>query len=171
MSADASMPVSVVIERRDSDSRWQDFVWCPIGVVARSATERWKLLSQGEGWAHFQVGPLELELHRGETEGYLVNLAQSPPLVFVVLRRGEEAEDMDVEPFHVTVCPYEASVYSESGDEIVEGVAMPPEVSAWLADFVARYHVERPFVKRKNKRHQDAEGRPGARGPDLRGRP
>ena len=124
-----------------------------------------ELLAEGDGWAHFQAGTLRLELFRGETEGYLVNLSQVPPVVYVVLRRGEEADENEVEPFHATVCPYEAMGYVESGDEIVEGVPMPPDVRAWVGEFVERYHVETPFIKRRNRRAE----RCGRRGRDRAG--
>ncbi len=48
--------------------------------------------------------------------------------------------------------------YSEGNDDVVEGVPMPPEILVWLQDFVTRHHVDTPFVKRKNKRHQDDYG-------------
>ena len=172
MSADATMPVGIVIERRKSDHPWQDYTWHPIGVLpnlAHTASERWKLLKEGDGWSHFLAGSLRLELYRGETEGYRVNLSQEPPVVYTVLRRGEEAEDMDVEPFLATVCPYEATVYLESSDEIVEGVPMPPEIFAWVTEFVERYHVDVPFKKRRNRRHDDNEF--GGRGPPHGGNP
>jgi hypothetical protein len=34
---------------------------------------------------------------------------------------------------------------------------MPPEMVEWLSEFVAVHHVDRPFVKRKNKRRKDGE--------------
>ena len=40
-------------------------------------------------------------------------------------------------------------------DDIVEGVPMPPDVMEWLREFVAVHHVDKPFVKRKNRRHKD----------------
>jgi len=168
MSADAMMPVSIVIERCKSDHPWQDYTWHPIGVLPRAAPERWKMLAEGDGWAQFQAGTLRLELFRGETEGYLVNLSQDPPVVYVVLRRGEEADENEVEPFHATVCPYEAMGYVESGDEVVEGVAMPPEVRAWVGEFVERYHVDTPFIKRRNRRIGDGETWTGPRGREGR---
>jgi hypothetical protein len=156
MTADAIMSVGVVIERRDIDNPWLDHSWHPVAIIPHATGEaRWSELRSGEGWAQFHAANLNLELFRGETEGYRTNLAQQPPTVFVVLRPGEEADEMDVEPFHVTVCPYEAMGYHESGDEIVEGVPMPPELAAWVAEFVDRYHVDTPFKKRKNKRHRD----------------
>jgi Protein of unknown function (DUF3305) len=158
MSADAVMPISVVIERRAVSSRWQDHAWRPIGVLPCAAAVSGKLLAEGDGWAQFQSGTFDLELFRGETEGYLTNLSQHLPMVFVVLRRNEDGEGLEFEPFLATVCPYEAMGYTASGDEIVESVPMPSEILLWVRDFVARHHVDQPFKKRKNKRHQDDYG-------------
>lgn len=158
MPADAVMPVSVIIERRAASTEWQDYVWQPIGVVRRLQHERGAWLAEGEGWTHFHGGSLDLELFRGETEGYLTNLSQDPPVVFVILRRNEEAGDMDIEPFMVTACPYEAMGYTSGGENVVEGVPMPPEILSWVREFVAHHHVDMPFQKRKNKRHQDDYG-------------
>jgi hypothetical protein len=131
MSADARMPVSIIVERRKSQHPWQDHVWRPIGVLPRA-----------------------------ETEGYLVNLSQVPPVVYVVLRRGETTDEMEIEPFHATVCPYEAMSYGESGEEIVEGVPMPTEVHDWVKEFVATHHVEAPFVKRKKSGRATPDAQP-----------
>jgi Protein of unknown function (DUF3305) len=158
MAADAVMPLSVVIERRDSKSAWQEFEWRPLGVLPKTDVAPGQLLASGEGWSHIHGGTLDLELFRGETEGYLTNLTQEVPVVFVILRRNDETEGSDYKPFLVTVCPYEAMGYSTGGDDIVEGVAMPPEVAVWLREFVAAHHVDVPFQKRKNKRHQDDYG-------------
>jgi len=158
MPADAAMPISVVIERRASDNQWQDHVWRPIGVLPHAALEPGKLLASGEGFEHYQAGTLELELFRRETEGYLTNLSQTTPVVFVVLRRNESGEGLEFEPFLVTACPYEAMGYTAGGDEIVEGVPMPPEIKAWVGEFVAQFHVDEPFLKRKNKKHRDDYG-------------
>ena len=165
MPADAVMPVGIVVERRKTDHPWQDYDWHPIGVLAHVAPERWKQLAEGDGWAHFHAGTL----HRGETEGYLVNLSQNPPVVYIVLRRAEEDGEMDIDPFHATVCPYEAMSYEEGGDEIVAGVPMPPEVLAWVAEFVERYHVEIPFKKRRFRRHDDDAEDLHSRGPSNEG--
>lgn len=168
MAADAVMPVSVVLERRDAESQWVDYVWRPVGVLTAASAERGKLLAEGEGWAHYHGGALDIELFRGEAEGYLTNLSQVPPKVYVVLRRNEDMdaaddEALEFEPFLVTVCPYEAMGYTDGGSEVVEAVPMPPEIVVWLRDFVARHYVETPFVKRKNKRHQDDYGGKGPR--------
>lgn len=161
MAADAVMPVSIVVERRAVNSQWLDHVWRPIGVLPVTANDHGRLLAEGEGWAQFHGGTLDIELFRGETEGYRNNLSQTSPMVYVVLRKNEEADGLEFAPFLVTACPYEAMGYNEDNDEVVEGVPMPPEVMVWVQDFVTRHHVDRPFVKRKNKRRED----------DIRGRP
>ena len=101
------------------------------------------------------AGTLELELFRGETEGYRYNISNDPSYVYVVLCPGEELEDPDVVPFLATVCPYEAESYGESGEDIVEGVIMPPEINEWVRSFIKTYHVDQPFKKRKQKRAYD----------------
>jgi Protein of unknown function (DUF3305) len=159
MKPDAVMPISVVLERRAGKTVWQDYVWRPLGVLPQIADERGRVLAAGKRWTHFYGGALNLELFRGETEGYLTNLSQPGPVVYVVLRRNEEADGgLEFEPFLATVCSYEAMGYSVSSDEIVEGVPMPPDVVAWVGEFVARHHVEMPFKKRRNKSHEDDYG-------------
>jgi len=158
MPADAVMPVSVVIERRVSSNPWCDHTWHAVGVLPRFKGARGTLLASGDGWEQYDAGGLDLELFRRETEGYLSNLSQNPPVVFVVLRRSESDDGLEYEPFLVTACPYEAMSYGAAGEEIVEGVPMPPEILAWVGEFVALHHVDEPFIKRKNKRHEDDYG-------------
>lgn len=143
-------PLGVVIERREIDNPWVDYEWRPVAVVDGDPGDPgWRDLDEGDGWKRYLVGGFKVALYSGETDGYKVNLSQPQPFVYVVLRPGEELEDHDVEPFALTVCPYEAMRYAESGDEIVEGVAMPPEVAAWVASFADTHHVDQPFKKRK----------------------
>ncbi|MEJ2378295.1 MAG: DUF3305 domain-containing protein [Pseudolabrys sp.] len=165
MPADAVMPITVVVECRASKHPWQDEIWRPLGVVPRTAGECGQVLASGEGWTHFHGGTLDIELFRGETEGYRSNLSQETPLVYVVLSRNEQSEGMAFEPFLATACPYEAEAYTDGGDEIVEGVPMRPELVEWVRQFVAQHHVDRPFVKRKNRRDKHADmGRPAQPG-------
>lgn len=158
MQADAEVHLGVVVERREIDNPWEDYIWRPVMVMPGAPLDvSWKDIQEGEGWKHFLARTLPLELHKSDTEGYRENLGQPVPLVFVALRQGEEVEEEEVEPFLLTACPHEASGYMESGDVIVEGVEMPPTVAAWLAGFVEEHHVEEPFRKRKNKRHKDRD--------------
>ncbi len=167
-SRQESLALGVILERRTVDNPWIDHSWHAVAVIA-GAPERdprgdWIKLSDGDGWAQFHAGTLPLELYPRETEGYKVNLSQQPPQLFVVLRGVEDAEcPHDVVPFLVTACPYEAQDYLDSGEELVDGVAMPDGVVAFVQDYCDRHHVEEPFHKRKRKRYDPDEvgfGRP-----------
>ena len=159
MSALESLSIGIVVEQKSIVNRWQDYSWAPIavlpGVLNSRISGNWKLLREGKDWKHYLIGALELELFRGETEGYRYNLSNEPPRVYVVLSPGEELDDQDVIPFLATICPYEAESYSENGEDIVEGVLMPLEIVEWVQAFIDKYHVDQPFKKRKQKKAYD----------------
>ncbi len=146
------MPLGVVMERRVSDSQWIVFDWRVVSVLPGAANiDDWVELQKSDDWVQYHAGTLPLEIFRKETEGYKYNLSLEQPSVFVVLREAEEEGEEDLMPFLVTVCPYEAQDYLDSGEEIVESVAMPESVAAWLADYIEEHHVDEPFKKRKLK--------------------
>ena len=88
------MPLGVVIERRDIDNPWQDHAWRAVAVIPGAPeAESWRVLNRGEDWVQYHAATLPLELHRKETEAYKVNLAEQTPVIYVVLRGGEEADD------------------------------------------------------------------------------
>jgi len=160
------LPLGVVIEWRRVSNPWIDHVWKPVdvfpGAPAADPKGAWTLLDSGEGWARYHAGTLPLELFRGETAGYLLNLSQSPPRVFVMLRQAEAAAERgDLVPFHVTACPQESQDYLDA-DEIVEPVPMPPAVVALVREFVQLHHVDVPFEKRKRKRWRSTPPEPGS---------
>ncbi|SMF23828.1 Protein of unknown function [Tistlia consotensis] len=173
--------VGIVLERRESRHPWLDFAWKPVaaiaGAPARDPRGDWPVAAQGDDWIHFHAGTLTLEMFRKETEGYRVNLSQDPPRLFVVLRDPEDPEvDHPIVPILVTACPYEAQDYLDSGSDLVEPVAMPPELVAFLRDFVERNHVEQPFKKRQRRPYDPRKvGFAGSGGPAPverpRGRP
>ncbi len=173
MSALETMRVGIIVERRDIDSRWVDYTWEPVAVIPGAApledASEWTPLRQGDGWQHFLIGTLEIELFRRETEGYRANLSNTPPHVYVVLTRGTEADEPEIMPFLATVCPYEAESYTEGDEEIVEGVPMPDEIGAWVQQFIDSHHVDEPFKKRKNKPYDPRKGGFSRRPPRARG--
>lgn len=162
MSAQDSLRVGIVVERREIDNPWADHTWAPVAVIPGAAPlddpNDWLPLRSGKGWQHFLIGALEIELFRRETEGYKINLSNPMPYIYVVIKRGTEADEPDVLPFLATVCPYEAEHYTEGDDEIVEGVPMPDEIAAWVQQFVDTHHVDEPFKKRRNKPYDPRKG-------------
>lgn len=165
------VPVGIVLERRKSRHPWQDFSWRPVAVVAgapaRDPRGPWALATEGDDWSHFHAGTLTLELFRKETEGYKVNLSQEPPRLFVVLRDLEDpAIDHPFVPILITACPYEAQDYLDSGADLVEPVAMPPDLVGLIQHFVDRHHVDEPFKKRKRRPYDPHKvGFAGSSGP------
>lgn len=156
MRRQETLPLGVVIERRKIDNPWQDYTWRPVAVIPGASPcdprGAWKEIGEGEGWVRYHAGTLNLNLFRKETEGYRVNLSQDPPRIFVCLRSGEDMDcEHEVAPFLVTVCPYEAQDYQDSGEEIVETVAMPDGVVAFVQAYIDEHHVDEPFYKRKRK--------------------
>jgi hypothetical protein len=141
-----SMPLGVVVERRELDNRWQRFAWRPVAVIpgAPPVTE-WRELVRGERFVRWHAATLPLELHRTETEGYRANLSGKVPAIYVGLRE-QYGGAHDYAPFLVTASPYEAACYP---DDIVEPVPMPDGLIAWVQAFVDRHHVDEPFHKRK----------------------
>lgn len=169
--AERRMPLGVVLERRESESRWVDYTYQPIAVVPGASPldptgDDWKQVADGPGWVQFHAGTLDLELFKDETQGYKTNLSNFKPHIYVVLTPGEEADEPDLYPMLVTACPYAAESYTEDSEVLVEGVPMPPEIVGWLQAFCEAFHKEQPFYKRKRKpydpRKQGFRQSPGA---------
>mgnify|MGYP001209659427 CR=1 FL=1 len=159
MVPENKLTIGIIVEQRMLDNPWQDFAWLPVGILPGiepiEPNASWKLLGEGKGWKHFLIGSLELELFKGETEGYRYNVSNDPAYVYVVLSPAEEIDDPEIRPFLATVCPYEAESYRENGEDVVEGVVMPDEINSWVSSFIEKYHVDQPFKKRKQKRAYD----------------
>jgi hypothetical protein len=146
-----TMPIGIVVERRRIDHPWAKERWRPVEVVpGAGAREPWRLLVEGDGWARWLAAVLPLELHRKDTEGYRYTLSGHQPALFVVMRPAP-GEPFPWYPVHITASAWEAQGHQEFGDDIVEAVAMPEAIVAWVQDFVDRHHVDEPFYKRKRK--------------------
>ena len=53
----------------------------------------------------------------------------------------------------VSASPHDVQVYGENEGEIIYSVPMPEPLQALVKDFIARHHVEQPFIKRQRQRH------------------
>jgi hypothetical protein len=145
------MDVGIVVERRRLSNPWQPEGWVPVAVLpGRPEMEPWTLLGEGDGYVRYYAGAIGIELFRGETQNYKHNLEGPHPSVFVILRRVPGPRG--VELLAATVDPGEVDAHSDAGDDIIEALPLPGPVSAWIAAFVERHHVERPFHKRQRDR-------------------
>lgn len=164
-----SMPLGVVLERRVSEHPWQDYSWHAVSVIPKAPAldpkGEWKVLVEGDQVTQLHAGTLDLNLFRKETEGYKINLSQHPPRIFVVLRRDEDPDSPhELVPFHVTADPFEAQIYLDNGEDLVDPVEMPEVVAGWVKDYCDRHHVEQTFYKRKRKPHPGKTGGPAGFG-------
>ncbi|MFD1343317.1 DUF3305 domain-containing protein [Litorisediminicola beolgyonensis] len=146
--------LGVVVRRTPGVTRWQREVWKPVAVIPGAGPADWKLLHERDGIAEFHAATVTLTLWRGEAEAYRIALTEAVPSLYVVLRPATDGT-FPWRVHLVTANPHEAALFSESGDEIVEKVAMPPEVLSFVAQWTAAHYVEEPFVKRKRRKHRD----------------
>ena len=102
------------------------------------------------GLAQFLHPGFELLLHRDEIEGYYLNVSAQDPRVFVLWRMDDER----ALPLEVTVSTEEAARWLDAGHS-VDGVAMPPEVFAWVGGYVeANYRPEpKQRIRPRSFRH------------------
>ncbi len=149
---DYSVALGVVLEKRKAQSIWIDHLWVPYGVLVNPPPLA-PMTPMGRADAadpqageRFYLGEARLVLHAGDTAQYRDNLATGAPKVWVVLRC-TEADEMQL--LAVTADPSEGEMHTEAGANLVEPVPMPPELVPQIAEFVARFHVEREFFKRK----------------------
>lgn len=146
--ASERFPVGIIVERRPATSRWQRHVWRVVEVLpGRPATPAWAVLDEVAGTTRFFAGTTDLVVYPGETEALVHNLGARMPAVWVVLRPADAAPGYRL--LQATVDAGEAQAHADTGDDLVEPVAMPDAVRAWLEAFVARHHVERPKYKRQ----------------------
>jgi hypothetical protein len=133
------------MQRRASQSRWVDHVWEPVSVLsgheAESAPRQLVDRPEVAQWLH---PGFKLVLHRDELEGYYLNVSAPEPRVFVLWRmEGETGLPLDV------TASFEEGGRWLDGGHSVDGVAMPPEIFAWVGDYVE--HNYRPEPKKRIK--------------------
>ncbi|HEX9396318.1 MAG TPA: DUF3305 domain-containing protein [Burkholderiales bacterium] len=136
--------LGVVMQRRPSRSRWVDFVWEPWGVLPGYAEGESRVLVDGAETKQWLHPGFTLVLHRDEAEGYYLNVSAAQPRVYILWRmEGEQAL-----PLEVTASSEEAGRWLDGGHS-VDGVAMPPEIFAWVGDYVEKNY--RPEPKKRIK--------------------
>ncbi|MGE5478365.1 MAG: molybdenum cofactor guanylyltransferase MobA [Bacteroidales bacterium] len=148
----ASVPVAVVIERKDSANPWLNQSWRPLEVVLDPPPgPAWVMLRKGDGWEQYLAAAPALTLHRSDLSSYRYNLGGADPRLFAVVRKAEDGP-APVRVMLVTAAPDEAQKWSESGEDTVESVAMPEPVLDWVQMFCASHPPDEPMRKRKRDR-------------------
>ncbi|MCB9946711.1 MAG: DUF3305 domain-containing protein [Rhodospirillaceae bacterium] len=149
MDREIRIPVGVIVERRQLASAWADAAWLPVAVLPGPIpAPDGMVLRETEETVQYLAGQATLCLFASDAEAYRFNLDSRTPALYVVLRATKEGP-LPVRPHLVTASPYEAQDYLDSGEDIVERVAVPEAIHARLAQFVDAFFVEQPFRKRK----------------------
>lgn len=147
-----SMPLGVVIRRMPGATRWAKYVWKAVAVLPGAGEAMWKELRRDGEAIEYHAATLPLELFRTDTESYLHGLSAKTPSIYVVMRDGEGDAPLDV--VLVTASPYEAQDYADTGEELVEKVAMPEGLVAWIRDFIELHHEDDVFIKRRRDKQR-----------------
>lgn len=143
-----AMPVGIVLRRTPGVTRWAAWVWKAVDVLPGAGQADWRVLREDRDATFVHAATPTLELHGADTEAYLHGLTAVTPSLYAVLR---EADDhaRPLEVVLLTASPYEAQDYADNGEDIVEKIAMPPAIQAWVSDFVDAHHQDEVFKKRK----------------------
>jgi Protein of unknown function (DUF3305) len=156
-SAPIRITVGVVVERRKARSPWLKFLWRPVSIlVGEPSAAPWTPIGPERDVVLFYAGACTIELHRSDTANYRDNLASGAPALWVILRR--TASEPAYEVLTVTADPSEGEAFTDAGNDLVEAVPMPAAIIEIIEDFIARHHVERPFVKRRRDRAEPQAG-------------
>ena len=167
------MPVGIVLRCEPGATRWAATAWRAVGLLPGAAPvdarTGGRVLRRDGETAEIHAATLTLSLWRTDAEAYRVALSARVPSLFVVSRRGARPADPP-RPALVTASPYEAQDYADSGEEIVEPVAMTPGLAAWIRDYCDEHHETEVFHKRRRDREpvdlvQDGVGDPRVRQP------
>ncbi|MEM7472890.1 MAG: DUF3305 domain-containing protein [Pseudomonadota bacterium] len=152
-----AVQLGVVVRRTPGVTRWAPYAWTASAVMPGAGDANWHEMRREGDAVEYHAATLALELHGAETEAYLHGLTAEQPSIYVIMRPSENAE-LPLDVLLVTASPYEAQDYTDSGEELVEKVPMPPALHEWVADFVHRFHEEEVFVKRKRDK-KDIDGK------------
>ena len=142
----ATIPIAVIMQRRTVHHRWADTTWSAVGVVSNPmGLSKVQTLGRTEEQEAYLVPGLQLELHPDENDGYFENWAAPEPKVFVMWRMQAER----AMPLMASVSYMVGTRMLDSGD-CADGVPMPPDIHAWLADYLREHYQPRP---RRGREH------------------
>jgi hypothetical protein len=139
-----TFPIAVVMQRRAVENRWIDCVWEPWSVLAGQPQGEVRLLVDDQGITQWLHPGFTLTLHKDEAEGYYLNVSGPAPSVFVLWRMDDER----ALPLDATVSSDEAGRWLDGGHS-VDRVTMPPEIFAWVGEYVENNY--RPEPKKRIK--------------------
>ena len=140
----APYPIAVIMERVRLTNRWATERWEAKGVV-RDVTPPGsgeRVIVQDERMTQILFPGFVLKLHPDEAEGYLYNVTSPEPKVFVMWRMRDEI----ARPELLSVSYHEGARWMDT-EENVGGVALPPDLLPWIAEYAAAHYKPEPKKK------------------------
>ena len=140
----APYPVAVIMERVRLANRWGSERWEAKGVVrdVMPAGSGERVIVSDERILQILFPGFVLKLHPDEAEGYLYNVTSPQPKVFIMWRMRDEV----ARPESLTVSYHEGARWMDT-EECVGGVALPPDLLQWIAEFGAEHYKPEPKKK------------------------
>ena len=149
--AETIREIGVVLARRKVDHPWADHVWVAhAALYPPPETQAGTVVSADDTLTLVYAGPATVELFVSETGNYRDNLQSGSPSLWIAARTRSDGGTPEF--VRVTADPTEGEAYFESGSDVVAALPMAPDLVEWVSAFVAAYHVEREFLKRKRDR-------------------
>jgi hypothetical protein len=134
------------MQRRAVNHRWATDAWEAVGVVRdQGDLPPLQVLSRTEAREYYLVSGLKLELYPDENDGYFENCVAPEPKVFVMWRMQQDR----AMPVLASVSYGEGTRMFDSG-EPADGVPMPGEIQAWLAQYLQEHYRPR---ERRGREH------------------
>lgn len=149
----APYPVAVIMERVKVENRWANERWEARGVVqdASPPGSAERVIVRDERTLQVLFPGFVLRLHPDEAEGYIYNIMSPQPKIFVMWRLDGEL----ARPESLTVSYHEGARWMDT-EETVGGVALPPDLLQWIAEFgAAHYKGEEPKKKKRYASSKD----------------
>ena len=148
-----TIPMGVVLRRSPGVTRWAKWAWKAVAVLPNAGAGGFRVLREEGGVTDFHAATVPMDLHHTGTEGYRTSLMMTPPSVFVVLDKGENAGNEHGIAVHTVTANADLALdWQDSYEMIVEPVAMPELLIAIVRDFCEAHFEDTPFIKRKRDR-------------------
>ncbi len=144
------LKIGAVVRRSPGVTQWARETWKPVAVIPGAPEALWKELVREGDVVDYHAGTVSMELFRADVEGYLVSLNMATPSVWVIMDRdqtGRSPSGWVVSA--VTASAHEALDSLDSGESIVEAVAIPESLAAWIKEFIDLHYIDEPFKKRR----------------------
>ena len=145
-----SIPMGVILRRKPGVTRWAKWAWTAVAVLPHAGQGGFRILRDEGDVTDFHAATVPMDLHWTEVDSYRVSLMMTPPSVFAVLNKGDDAgNEHDIGVHAVTANADHAQEHQDSDEVIVEPIPMPEMLIGLIRDFCDAHYEESQFIKRK----------------------